>query len=413
MHVLYIHQYFTTREGAGGTRSYEMARALIARGHRVTMVCGSAGRSVTGLDGAFTRGRRAGTVDGIDIVEFDLAYSNRDSIPTRAVKFATFALRSMSLAVKGDHDLVFATSTPLTAALPGIASRWLAGKPFVFEVRDLWPELPRAMGMRNPLALGAMHVLEWLGYRSATRTIALAPGIADGIARLGVPRARIDLIPNGCDFDFFAGIAPVPPHAVAPDRIAVGDLVAVFAGAHGRANGLDAVLNAAEALKRHGRAGIKLLLVGEGSEKPRLQQSAEARGLDNVVFLDAMPKTRAAGLLKGADVGLQILADIPAFYRGTSPNKFFDYLAAGRPVLINYPGWLADLVGQAGCGFAVPPRNAEVFAQALIQAADDRGRLAEMGRKAAALGARDFDRSRLAATFVASLETALSPQPRR
>jgi len=217
------------------------------------------------------------------------------------------------------YDVLFATTTPLTAGIPGIFARWLRGKPFVFEVRDLWPELPRAMGViKNPLVLWAMGVLEWASYRSAHRLIGLSPGIVEGITHRGVPRARIALVPNGCDLEIFSGdVEPWRPAQVQP-----GDLLAVFAGTHGLANGLDAVLDAAAELKRRGRDDIKLLLIGQGKLKPGLQARAQREGLGNVVFHDPVNKARLAGLMAATDVGIQSLANVPAFYYGTSPNKF-------------------------------------------------------------------------------------------
>ncbi|HYF22793.1 MAG TPA: sugar transferase [Caulobacteraceae bacterium] len=402
MRVLYAHQYFGTPSGAGGTRSYEMARALVAAGHNVTMVCASAERSATGLDGAFVRGRREGQVDGIRVIEFALGYSNADPIAVRAWRFFVFALRAISVALSERYDLIFATSTPLTAALPGIAAKLLRGKPFVFEVRDLWPELPRAMGMRNPLALGAMSALERAAYACADRVVALAPGIRDGVARTGYSRERIDLIPNGCDLELFDAAVQVRPADLFPGRIGANDFVAVFAGAHGKANGLDAAVAAARLLQERGRADVKLLLIGTGSEKARLV--GEAEGLQTLVFADSVPKSKLAGLLRGADMGLQLLANVPAFYDGTSPNKFFDYLAAGRPVLINYPGWLARTVAEEGAGWAVPPGDAEAFAEALIAAADDRNEARRSGQAARALAENRFARADLAAALVRALE---------
>ncbi|MGE8319959.1 MAG: glycosyltransferase family 4 protein [Comamonas sp.] len=396
MRVLYFHQHFSTPKGAVGIRSYEMARHLVARGHQVTMVCGSYGGGETGLSGPFQRGRRCGQVDGIDVVEFDLAYSNRDGFVKRTLLFAKFALRSVGVALTAPCDVVFATTTPLTAGIPGIAARWLRRKPFVFEVRDLWPELPKAMGViRNPLVLGAMSLLEWASYRSAQRLIGLSPGIVEGIERRGVPRDRIALVPNGCDLDIFG--QSVEPWQ--PEGIRDGDLLAVFAGTHGMANGLDAVLDAAAELQRRGRRDIKLLLIGQGKLKPVLQQRARREGLEQVVFHEPVGKARLAGLMARADLGLQVLANVPAFYYGTSPNKFFDYIAAGLPVLNNYPGWLADLIGRNACGFAVPPENLAAFADALEQAADDRAALQAMGRRAQALAQREFGRAGLAAQW--------------
>lgn len=397
MRVLYFHQHFSTPKGSAGIRSYEMARRLLARGHQVTMVCGSYGGGETGLSSPFSNGRRSGCVDGIDIIEFDLAYSNSDGFLKRGMTFLKFALRSVGLAFSEKYDVLFATTTPLTAGIPGIFARWLRGKPFVFEVRDLWPELPRAMGViKNPLVLGAMSALEWASYRSAHRLVGLSPGIVEGIAHRGVPRERIELVPNGCDLGIFGGsVEPWRPAGVKST-----DLMAAFTGTHGMANGLDAVLNAAVELKRRGRKDIKLLLIGQGKLKPGLQARAEREGLDNVVFHDPVNKTRLAGLMAATDVGMQILANVPAFYYGTSPNKFFDYIAAGLPVLNNYPGWLAEVIKRSECGFAVPADDPTAFADALEKAADDRASLKAMGRNGRLLAEAEFDRIRLADRWV-------------
>jgi glycosyltransferase involved in cell wall biosynthesis len=397
MKIIYFHQHFSTPQGAVGIRSYEMARCLVSRGHQVTMVCGSYGGGETGLPQPFVRGRRRGKVDGIEVIEFNLAYSNSDGLIVRAVTFAKFALRSIWLALTEEYDLLFASTTPLTAGLPGIFARWFRAKPFVFEVRDLWPELPREMGViRNPIVLGAMSLLEWASYRSAHRLVGLSPGIVRGIARRGVLPHRVALVPNGCDLRIFAAdSSPWRPAQVRPT-----DLMAVFAGTHGVANGLDSVLDAAEELKKRGRDDIKLVLIGNGKLKQTLQKRAERENLLNIVFHEPVNKSRLAGLMASSDLGLQVLANVPAFYYGTSPNKFFDYLAAGLPVLNNYPGWLANIIKDENCGFAVPPDNAIAFADALEVAAADREALKEMGGRARALAEAEFDRRQLAARWV-------------
>lgn len=397
MRILYFHQHFNTPNGTVGIRSYQMSQRLLSRGHQVTMVCGSYGGGDTGLTQAFHRGVRRGVVDGIDIVEFDLAYSNADGLLKRAYTFVKFAFKSIQLALTEKYDVLFATSTPLTAGIPGIFARWLRGKPFVFEVRDLWPELPHAMGViRNPLLLGILSALEWGSYRSADRLIGLSPGIVRGIRERGVPDDAVAMIPNGCDLDIFAAQTP----AWRPEQVKDTDLMAVFAGTHGAANGLDAVLDAAAELKRRGRQDVKLVLIGNGKLKPQLEQLAARKRLDNVVFLDPVNKTRLSGLMAASDVGLQILANVPAFYFGTSPNKFFDYIAAGLPVLNNYPGWLAEMLLKHRCGFAVPPKNASAFADALERAADNRDLLKTMGHNARQLAHTQFRRELLADQWV-------------
>lgn len=401
MKVLYFHQHFSTPKGATGIRSYEMACRLVARGHQVTMVCGSYGGGQTGLESPFVGGKRQGMVDGIEIIEFDLAYSNSDGLFVRALSFLKFAVRSIGIALTERYDLVFATTTPLTAGIPGIFARWFRNKPFIFEVRDLWPELPKAMGViRNPVILAAMSFLEWASYRSAHRLIGLSPGIVKGIAHRGVAHDRIEMIPNGCDLDIFNTHA----EPWLPAGVDKGHLVAVFAGTHGVANNLDAVLDAARELKLRKRDDIRLVLIGQGKLKPALQKRAAQEHLDNVIFHDPVNKARLSGLMASADLGLQILANVPAFYYGTSPNKFFDYIASGLPVLNNYPGWLAEMIAKENCGFVVPPDDAALFADALIQAADDRDDLLEKGARGRELAVREFDRRKLADRFVDWLE---------
>lgn len=397
MHVLYFHQHFSTPQGSAGTRSYEMAQALLGAGHSVTMVCGSNAKGKTGLTTPFTKGRRRGIVDGIDVIELELDYGNQLQFSQRAKVFVKFAFSSIGIALREPVDVVFATSTPLTAGIPGIFARWLRFKPFVFEVRDLWPELPKAMGViTNPIVLWLMSVLEWVSYRSADRLVGLSPGIVEGIAASGVDKSRIAIIPNGCDLDLFAESA----EAWHPQGMRDGQLLAIFTGTHGDANGLGSVLNAAAALKERGRDDICIALVGDGREKPLLKARADAEGLDNIIFLDPVAKTELVGLMAGADIGLQILRNVPAFYFGTSPNKFFDYISSGLPVLNNYPGWLADMIGENDCGYAVPPDDPSAFAAALVNAADHRKELKEKGTRARALAEREFARAKLGDKWV-------------
>ncbi|OCY31928.1 glycosyltransferase WbuB [Acinetobacter pittii] len=396
MKILYFHQHFSTPKGSAGIRSYAMAQSLIRNGHQVTMVCGSFGAGQTGLTQPFNKGVRRGVVDGIDIIEFELPYSNSLSFLKRILIFLSFAFKSIKVALTEQYDIVFATTTPLTAGIPGIFAKWLRRKPFVFEVRDLWPELPKAMGViKNPIVLWMMSVLEWTSYHSADRLVGLSPGIVDGIIKRGIAPEKVASIPNGCDLDIFAS----ERQPWRPAGVKETDLMAIFTGTHGLANGLNAVLDAAVELKARQRTDIKLVLVGDGMQKKALIERAEKLQLDNVVFHDPVNKAKLAGLMSSADIGLQILANVPAFYYGTSPNKFFDYISAGLPVLNNYPGWLAELITKEQCGFAVPPENPKAFADALEQAADQREQLNQMGKNGQQVAKEQFNRSILSQKF--------------
>jgi len=399
--LLYFHQHFATPRGATGTRSYEFARALIARGHQVTVICGAHGLSGLDLPYDAARGWHRGEVDGIDVISLPLAYSNRDSLFRRGLTFLRFALRSVRLALELPCDLVFATSTPITAVIPGLAAKWLRGKPFVFEVRDLWPELPRALGLRNPFVLGGMSLLESLGYRSADACIGLSPGIVEGIRARADERLPVAMIPNGCDLEVFhpAKRAKLTLPGIGPD-----DFVAGFTGAHGVANGLDALLDVAAELKRRGDTRVKLTFIGDGKEKERLADLAAERGLSNCLFFPPVPKADLGAITASFDCGLMVLKDVPAFYRGTSPNKFFDYVAAGLPVVNNYPGWLAGLIREHECGVVVPPGDPVAFADALQRLAADPAACRAMGAAARTLAEKEFARPLLAARFIAALE---------
>lgn len=371
----------------------------------MTMVCGSGGLKGWNLREVPGTGWLRGDVDGIDVIALPLPYSNRDGIGKRLVTFLRFAWSSLRIALREECDLVFATSTPLTAAVPGIVAKVFRRKPFVFEVRDLWPELPRALGMRNPLLLGGMGMLEWMAYRTCDRAVGLSPGIVEGIRRRAKRGLPVTMIPNGCDLDIFN---PRLRGEIRLPGIEPGDFVAGFTGAHGVANGLDAVLDAAAVLKRRGATRVKLIFVGDGKEKDRLALRAKSEGLDNCLFFDPMPKAEIGALTASLGCGLMILKNVPAFYYGTSPNKFFDYVAAGIPVVCNYPGWLADLIRQNGCGVAVEPDTPEALADALCGLAADPEGGRKMGKKSRDLAEREFDRNELADGFCGVVEGACS-----
>lgn len=404
MKILYLCQHFNTPDGAGGLRPYHFPAALVAAGHEVTLVCGSYSSASSGLSGPFSKGARCGMVNGFEVIELDLAYGNTQSFMRRVATFMAYAFRSLRYALFDKYDIVFASSTPLTVAIPGIAAKLLRRKTFVFEVRDLWPELPREMGViTNKPVLAMMGFLEWAAYRSADRLVALAPGIAEGIERLGISKDRIAMIPNGSDLEIFRRANQETREAVRATlpNIEAEDLVAVYAGSHGIANGLHRLVDVAEVLQGRGQRGIKIAMVGEGRLKDFLIARAESLGLENCVFLPTVDKREVARLIASCDVGLMVLANVPAFYRGTSPNKFFDYIAAGLPVVNNYPGWLASLIGENHCGIAVEPDNAERFADVLVALQKNKLMRDEMGRNSRLLAEREFDWSLLQKQFVA------------
>lgn len=401
MHILYFHQHFTTPSGSGATRSYEFAKALIAHGHKVTIVCGLSAKANLPLTPPNLKGVRMGVVEGINIIALPLHYSNHDSVFRRTIIFLKYAFSSVSLALRLDYDIAFATSTPLTAAIPGIAARLLRRKKFIFEVRDLWPELPRAMGMKNPILLLLMWILEGVAYKSSQACIGLAPGIVDGIARRSPTGHPIKLIPNGCDTVLFA---PEKKAKISIEGIFSGDFVAGFTGAHGKANGLGVLIDVAVELQKIGRSDIKILLIGDGAEKPILIKRASHLGLNNIIFHPPIPKYQLATITASLDCGLMLLANIPAFYQGTSPNKFFDYISSGIPVVINYPGWICDIIDKNEIGLSVPPSSPVLLAQALVKLSIDLPTRVKMGAASRLLAENVYSREISSDSFVKWIE---------
>ncbi len=404
MHVAYIHQHFSTRKGATGTRSYEMSRRLIESGHRVTMICG-VNPATAGVLNVTERVSEL-DIDGIRVVCIAQKYANEMGFVQRGLAFRNFMNAAGRVVGRLDADLVFATSTPLTVGIPGMRGAKRLGVPLVFEVRDLWPEVPIAIGVvRHPLLKWYLKRLERKIYYKSTRIIGLSPGIVDGICRTGYPRDRVSMIPNCSDLDLFQ---PSDEPLDDPEFGAPDDFRLIFTGAHGLANGLDAVLDAAAVLKRRGVTGVKFIFIGQGNQKERLVQRSVDEGLQDYTLWKAfVPKEQLAQLLPKMDVGLMILRNLPEFYYGTSPNKFFDYIACGLPILNNYPGWLADMIGEHQLGRVVQPDDPEAFADAVLALRDmGRDERQTIGRRARELAEREFDRNHHAARFVDVLENA-------
>ena len=412
MKVLYYHQYFSTPEGSTGTRSFCFANKLIESGHEVTIVCLKSNGCSTGLTGQFENGKREGIVKGIKIIEFNIKYSNYLNLFDRANAFLKYSLIGTHLALISNPDIIFATSTPLTVGIPGIFSRWIKGTPFVFEVRDQWPYLPVAMGViKNKFVIHSLSILEWLSYHSADSCVALSPGIKDGILSINSHKNSVRIIPNACDLDiFYPKINKIKKSKY--DILDVNKeysddtFIAAFTGAHGKANGLDFLLDSAYELKKMGKDNIKIVLIGDGKEKPYLLKRAIKENLDNCYFLDPMPKMELAKLLReDIDVGLMILKNVPAFYQGTSPNKFFDYLSTGLPILINYPGWLAKVIKDQDIGIVVPPDEPKIMAKYLVDLSNSPIKLNKMSKNARRVAEDKFSRTMLAEEWKDLIET--------
>ena len=389
MRIIYLHQYFKTPRNNGGTYSYEIARRLVQQGHEVHMVTAD-------CSGHF-RGWYETEEAGIHVSWYPVEYSNHMSYRRRMRAFFAFAWAAARKAVTLPGDVVYASSSPLTIALPGVRVSRKKSIPMVFEVADLWPEMPIAMGaLRSRPAIAAARWLERFAYRNAAHIVAFSPGMKAGIVATGCPAEKVTVIPNGCDLELFrpddrAAREFRSRHAWLGDRPLV-----VYAGTLGPINGVDYLARLAAAVRTRDPE-VRFLVVGTGREEKKVQQVAQELGVLNESFFihPPIPKTEMPPILAAADMATSVFVDIKEMWNN-SASKVFDAMAAGRPIAINHQGWWAELIRQADCGLVLDPRDFESSADRLVAALHDKWWLARAGAAARRIGEERFDREKLA-----------------
>lgn len=409
MHVLYLHQYFCPPDGAGGTRSYAMAKRLVKSGHSVTIVTTSAFFPDNYSLSRITRM----SIDGIDLIVLRIPYDNAMGFLSRVWAFLRFALAGLWAALKvKDVDAVFATSTPLTIIIPGYISSRVHAAPLIFEVRDLWPDLPIAIGaLKNPILKWLARRLESFAYHSSTRIVALSPGMKEGIIGRGITDDKVVMIPNASDIDLFR-ISPEEGHQFLEryPHLGTGPLV-TYAGTVGQINGLEYMVDLAQAMLLT-TPSVRFLICGDGRERENIRAKAAHVGVleQNLWLLPPLPKNEVPRLLSASTVALSLFQNLPEMQHN-SANKVFDALAAGKPVVVNYGGWQAELLESRGAGLALPPDDIEKAAQELAAFLEDTDGLLRAGEQAAALADSRFNRDRLAGQLRDVLEGAVKKEP--
>lgn len=404
MRIIYLHQYFVTPDQPGGTRSYEMARRLVAAGHRVDMI--TTDQQAKGDGPAWRETDEA----GIRVHWARQPYDNGMGWLGRMKAFVGFAFAaSLRTASFRDADIIFATSTPLTIAIPAIFASWRLKKPYVFEVRDVWPAVPIALGaLKNPVLQWVARRLEHVAYHRATRVVALAPGMGEEVARTGYPAQRIEVIPNGCDNDIFGAVSLEGADALSEylEWLADHPLI-LFAGTLGKANNVGYLADVAAAMLERAPE-IRFVIIGAGADRDAIAEHAAKLGvLDrNLKLVPAVPKRALAAWIQRASICLAMFSGPRILWKDAVQNKFFDALSAGKPVISNHEGWQCQIAVEHDVGCAMSSDNPDDAAACLQRYARDTAWLAGAAVRARNLAEHRFSRDTLASQLERCLTAA-------
>lgn len=395
MNILYVHQYFVTPQEPGATRSYWISKELVRRGHHVTVITGNS--ESKHVPGRFDR-------DGIDVIYVNNLYNNSQTKLQKVWSFVKFIFQSIYVAKKEkDVDLVYATSTPLTIGAVALALRALKGWRYVFEVRDLWPEFPIQVGaVKNPFLIWLLRKFEKCIYKRSEHVVALSPGMQEGVINTGIPKEKTSMIPNMSKPDIFF------PHDINKDivklfGIDLSRFNVIHFGMLAVANGLEYIVNAALDLQKRGDNSINFIFMGEGAMEPKLKQFCKDNNLHNVQFLGNHPVGIVAEVTNCCRASITSFKNLPILATN-SPNKLFDSLSAGKPIIVNSAGWTKDMVEQENCGFYVDVEKPEELADKLLQYKDNQAKLEEWGKNARRLSVDVYDKAKLSAQVADILE---------
>src|SRR5690606_23568452 len=388
MKILYIHQYFKTPKEPGGTRSYWIAQELIKNGHQVTMIT---------ADPKAVEKRREAKVDGIKVIYLKEAYNQEMTIATRLKAFLRFVWKSITEARKQKNiDLVIATSTPLTVGITALYMKWFKKVPYIFEVRDLWPEVPIQMGaFKSPLIVKPTRWFEKTIYKNAEHVIALSPGMQDGVTKY-ISNEKTSMIPNMAKVDEFwireKNVELEQKLGLKPNTFKV-----IHIGSLGLANGAGTIIESANLLKED--TSVEFLFVGGGSTEDQLMEECQKYQLNNVKFLGRFPMKEMSEIVNLSDISIVSFKDLPILYTN-SPNKLFDSLSAGKPIIVNSAGWTKQMVENHNCGYYVNPHKPQELVDKILYLKQNPDIVKNMGVNSRNLAETVYDKSILCKQFV-------------
>lgn len=394
MKILYIHQYFNIPQGSGCTRSYWVAEQLIRRGHQVTMITAARGQ----------KNAKSEMVDGIHVVYVKNRYSNYMSPWRKVLSFLNFVRLATQAAMKvKEVDMVYATSTPLTVGAIALILRRMRGWRYVFEVRDLWPEFPIQIGaVRNPVLIKMLRWLERRIYQKAEHIVALSPGMKEGVIKAGTPAEKVSMIPNMSKPDQFW---PREKNEEVAGQFGIDTTKfnVIHFGSMGPANGLSYMIEAAKCLKDRGDDTVRFIFMGSGATEPVIKKQAEQYGLTNVFFIGRQPMVVVSEVVNLCDASITTFLNLPVL-QTNSPNKLFDSLSAGKPIIVNSAGWTKEMVEKNDCGFFADPEKPSDLADKLLLYKDDQITLERWGKNARRLSIEVYDKDILTAQVAEVIE---------
>lgn len=414
MKIAIFHQYYLMPGFSGGSRFNEFARLWSDAGHDVTVIAGNLDYSTGRVPTKYAGRLRTLEEDGkVRVWRCHVPKAYTKSYLGRMWAFAGFTLSAATTALRLDApDVIIATSPPLVIALPAWAAWALRRKrpALIFEIRDLWPESAVTTGVlsaTSPLTK-FLYALEKWACKSAARINVLTPAFRDDLVRRGLaPAAKIVLIPNGADVSMFQ---PANRNNAVRQRLAWGDrFVVLYAGAHGRANALQQLIEAAALLRD--RPDILIACVGDGAERNALVARARAENLTNIVFYGAFPKEDMPTFVQACDAGTAVLQRNPTFHT-VYPNKVFDYMACERPVLLGIDGVARTLVCErAQAGLFAEPEDANALAAGIRALADDAPLCQRLGTAGRRWVLANATREALATQYLAVMEELVQNGP--
>jgi glycosyltransferase involved in cell wall biosynthesis len=389
MRILLINQAFVSPNEPGHTRHFEMAKFLQSHGHELVIVASDlnyqTGQRTVARTGVFAEQN----FDGVRVLRSYLYPALHRSYFWRIISFFSFMFSSVWTAFQvKDVDLVMGTTPPIFQAVSAWFVAWIRRKPFLLEVRDLWPEFGVSMGvLKNPIVIALARWLEMFLYARATHILVNSPAYKEYMIGKGVPENKVTYIAYGTDVDMFN--PGVDGSSIRGELGLQDKFVVLYAGALGQANDIDTILRAAERL--NGEDKIRFVLFGDGKERTRLQSEAERMKLSNVIFAGVRAKKEMPQIVASADVCLAILQDIPMF-RTTYPNKVFDYMAAGRATVLVIDGVSRTLIESSGGGVYVQPGDDAMLAEKILELSKDPKRVHQMGQSAREYLVKHLDR---------------------